>query len=423
LMVFFKLLALLFFLRALRTGSVGYLWFVVLCCTLGLYDKLNFIWFIVALGVAAAVLFRSELAALYRRQPLGSILPMLVLMAIVVRTSIAMILPNLIATQAAEVGWLERVSYVLSLYRRTMNGQELYAWITGLQLATATATNYLTGLALVIMLAAAGRRVCRCGGIARLTFAERVNGCYLLLFGLMFVQILATKKAGGPHHIMMLYPFHHMLSFAALIGLTRAVSAHLRPAPAAHTPERSPALRRLGRALAHAHAPQAGVLLTTIIMSLLIVSEVNVDLRYTQAFAPQGMFDDRWSPAIYNLSQYVNQQQFDVLVFADWGIHNQIFALGNRQTRAKSQDLWKDFRQPQEPGLDARMYERFFKGKRALILAHAPGAEVMPGARSHLRAFLAQSGESTAPVKLISTAQGKVIYELYSTDGRSPESK
>src|SRR4051794_11167532 len=122
LMMFFKLLALLFFFRALRTASVVYLWFVVLCCTLGLYDKLNFIWFIVALGVAAAVLFRGELAALYRRHRLGSILPMLVLMAIVVRTSIAMILPNLIATQAAEVGWLERVSYVLSLYRRTMNG-------------------------------------------------------------------------------------------------------------------------------------------------------------------------------------------------------------------------------------------------------------------------------------------------------------
>jgi hypothetical protein len=304
-----------------------------------------------------------------------------------------------------------------------MNGQELYAWIAGSALTSATATNYLTGMALVIMIAAAGRRVIRCGGIVRLTFAERVNGCYLLLFGLIFVQILATKKASGPHHIMMLYPFHHMLSFAVLIGLTRAVSAHLRPAPAAYTPARSSALRSLGRALAHARAAQAGVLPTTIMLGLLVISEVNLGLHYTKVFDPQAKFNDRWSPAIYNLSEYVNQQQFDVLVFADWGIHNQVFALGNWQTQAKSQDLWKDFRQPQEQRLATRMYERFFKGKRAVILTHAPGAEVMPGARSHLHAFLARFGGSTTPAKLFSTAQGKVFYELYSADGRSHESK
>src|SRR5689334_8761588 len=64
LMMFLKLLSLLFFFRALRAGTAGYVWLLVLCCTLGLYDKLNFIWFILALG-AAALFFRNELLEIY----------------------------------------------------------------------------------------------------------------------------------------------------------------------------------------------------------------------------------------------------------------------------------------------------------------------------------------------------------------------
>ena len=61
LMMFFKMLALYFFFRFIATSSPRYLWGVAISCGLGLFDKFNFMWFVLALVVAAVVVFRHEL--------------------------------------------------------------------------------------------------------------------------------------------------------------------------------------------------------------------------------------------------------------------------------------------------------------------------------------------------------------------------
>ena len=49
LMMILKVTALFFALRAVSTGSPRYLWGMSAACALGLFDKLNFIWFLLAL--------------------------------------------------------------------------------------------------------------------------------------------------------------------------------------------------------------------------------------------------------------------------------------------------------------------------------------------------------------------------------------
>ena len=61
LMMFFKMLALYFFFRFIAISSPRYLWGVAISCGLGLFDKFNFMWFVLALFLAAVVVFRDEL--------------------------------------------------------------------------------------------------------------------------------------------------------------------------------------------------------------------------------------------------------------------------------------------------------------------------------------------------------------------------
>src|SRR5262245_8789883 len=60
LMSFFKAAALLVLFRWLLEPSAAKLWTLVLILSLGFFDKFNFIWFVLALTLATAVVYRRE---------------------------------------------------------------------------------------------------------------------------------------------------------------------------------------------------------------------------------------------------------------------------------------------------------------------------------------------------------------------------
>jgi hypothetical protein len=420
-MMVLKLLVLFFFIKTVTTQSIRFLWLLVISCMLGIYDKLNFIWFIIALGISAAMLFRAQLFEMLRRQRFSSIAPPVALLIITLLGSFIRIVPLLMQTQKSDTSLWDRISYVLTLYAISMNGSELYTRVLDSQLPSGTMTNYITGLALVLMTIAGVRMLVQQqrGRAVGLSFLERMMACYLILFALIFVQIVLTHKAGGAHHILMLYPFHHFLAVGAAVGLLRAVNERFRHGEAAASAVMSRLRGASGNKPWRRHAYKVGLGIILALAGLLLTSEVRVGLSYERAFHDKQVFNPRWSPAIYDLAGYVNDRDIDVIVFPDWGIHNQVFALGKAETRAKCVDLWLVFRGLDDPHQGAELYNKFFKGKKALAVLYSQDAEVMPNARQHFFAFSDYFLGRRDLEKIFLSAQGKPIFEVYHIDWRA----
>lgn len=382
LMLFLKLSALLFALLTISTGSPRYLWGMSAACALGLYDKLNFIWFLLALVVAGGILFHGELAAAWRRDRWGFLLPLLLLVALTSVATVVLVIPQFAASQA-EASWvtpLDRLRYVLGLYARTMNGKALYLLVTKSPLATGSLTNAVVCFGLVGLVVAIIRAARKAGGVARLPLETRILGCHLLIFLLIVVQLLITKKAWGPHHIMMLYPFQLFIVFGAAVSLAGTVGA-------------------------------------TAAAAVLVVSGLSVGAAYERGFRPTAELEPQWSPVVYDLVDYVNDRSADGIVSVDWGIHNQVWALGTPRTRTTSRDRWPQFRTLGDRRAQEVMYRRDFENRRVLAILHGRGWDIMPAVRKNFMEWARVFGMVPTLDRVFTSPAGTVIFEVYSVDG------
>ncbi len=382
LMLILKLSALLFALLTVRTGSPRYLWGMTIACALGLFDKLNFIWFLLALAIVGGLLFRGELAAAFRRDRIGFLLPLGFLAVFTGVTTVALIIPLLVASQATESGGglLERFHYVLGLYARTMNGQEFYRLVTKSSLSARSLTNVVAGFGFLALGGTTLRAVKRAGGVTRLPLQRRILACHLLLFLLIGVQILITQKAWGPHHVMMLYPFQHFVVFGAASSLAGPAGA-------------------------------------VAVAGALTVCGLNVGAAYARGFRPTAEFEAQWSPVVNDLVAYLNQSSADRIVSVDWGTHNQIFALGTPRTRAVSRDLWPEFRALADREHQERLYLRDFQKRHVVAVLFGPRWDIMPTVRENFTAWARTFGLAPVLERVFKSPAGTVIFEVYSVDG------
>ena len=413
LMIGLKLLAVLFFLKLVTTLSVRYLLFLVVTCLLGLYDKLNFIWFIIAFGFAAIVLFRRELQKLYKTHRLVCSLLTSLFLTLTLYVGVAMILPAVLRTQQTDINVLERLRYVVSLYVRTMNGMEFYSWLTDLHLPLGTVTNYVTMIALLVITIAGFFTFWT--ATSKIRFVDRVIGCYAFIFALILVQIVLTQKAGGPHHIMMLYPFHHFLALAAAVTIGEGMNGHAQEKRSALAAAIYKVLGQSIKEWSGDHGRKLGLGAIFLILGLLVASEIKVGMNYAQAINKETL-NPRWSPVIYELADYVNRREVDEVVFVDWGIHNQVFALSDKKTRKKCFDLWLKFKGLDDPSSGTAIYNRFFRGKKVLVIAHNPEVEVMPHSWQHFLDFAKHFFGGAQLERVFTTVQGRPIFEAYYMD-------
>lgn len=82
-MIFFKLLALLMLFKLIITRKLRYVILILVFFTLGLYDKLNFIWIVLAYTLASIVIFPSILLNIWRTEKLKTTALIAVFIAII----------------------------------------------------------------------------------------------------------------------------------------------------------------------------------------------------------------------------------------------------------------------------------------------------------------------------------------------------
>jgi hypothetical protein len=382
LMLLLKMTALGFALRAVTGGgSSRDLWAVSAACALGTFDKLNFVWFVLALAIAGAVLFRGELARLYRRDPRGFILPLAALALVMAVAAAVLIVPQLLRSQSAagDVTLADRIPYVLRLYDRTMNGREFFRFVTGSELEAPSLVNAVSLCGLIAALVGGGVAAWRAGGISRLPMRHRVAGLHLLVFLLIGLQIWITKKAWGPHHLMMLYPLQYLIVFHVAAALAR------------------------GPGLA-------------LVSALLIASNLSVSRAYATAFRPGAEFEPQWSPMINDLVRYLEQRAPDRILSVDWGIHNQVYALGTPHTRVVARDRWPQFRTLGDSAQQARLSQEDVLGGRTLAVLHGSGYDNMPAVRPNFFTWATTAGLRPTLDRTFTSPAGTPIFEVYSLE-------
>jgi 4-amino-4-deoxy-L-arabinose transferase-like glycosyltransferase len=412
LMMLFKTLALWFFFRFILTSSPRYLWGLSIACALGIYDKLNFIWFVLALIIAALLVFRRELRLVAAHHRTHFVWPVGALLLLLAGSGLYAV-RLLIETQQSDVSLLNRLKFVVRLYLATMNGRDL--WFMARPFSTGTLTNWIT-IALIGMIIVAGTsRLVRRRQSSTLSPTDRVVVFYFLIFVIILVQILLTSAANSPHHIMMLYPFHHVL----LIGVANHLSdMHLVDSRPGRWVRAATSLRSGGRLkLAGFSMPWSQVRLAVVlVVALLVASQITVGLRY-QAAINERVFDHMWSPAIYELAAYVDQREVDAIVSADWGIHNQVVALSRPEVRGRYADLWQEFTWLR-PEQERTLTERFFVGKRVLVLVFAADKGDARG-RQHFLSFAENCFGGAVLERVIANDRGEPIFRVYYIDART----
>jgi 4-amino-4-deoxy-L-arabinose transferase-like glycosyltransferase len=345
----------------LRTASARYLWLLAAALALGIFNKVDYLSFAVALAAAAVVVHHRRIVQLVRLRPLAVAGPALALGAVLLVEYREIYLPaREIASARFGAGFMDRLTSTWDLASVTMDGTAVYQYMTtlplGRQTAIATATTVALVLAAALLLWAVGRALLRRAALPA-PFAESVRTCTFLLVLLVvnYLVLVATPEAVGPHHAMLLWPLPALL-MAGLVGVaTRVPRADLRVA--------STALLVLG-------------------VLVLAGTQVRVADAYRASFEEERAWTPVWSTEIYPLARAVQRRApgVDAIVTTDWGFGNQLLALGDDDVRRRLVDGWGSFSGAPEAA-DA-LVESTLRGRRTVVLLHVRGAEAVPGTQA-----------------------------------------
>ncbi len=371
------------------------LWKLVLICIcagLGFFDKFNFVWLIIAFVAGVLLCYPDSLKNLWVSSSRTARWAAGILLLIGLGTTLFFILPVLhlhgarLPPMSLQAKWNGLES--------TLSGGavahllfENNSWIISFVPFWLIVTDCYLALACLFFL-----------GQNAEARENRRNGFFFLLIGfLIFLQIVITPQAGGPHHYSMIFPLP-LLAFAFL----------------AQPLYRQLATKNLRRF--------AALLLVSAAVCIFVVDLHNVG-GYLARFRTSSHYNPRWSPEIYSLSRYINEHGFEAqsIISVDWGLHNQLHALAPKELRRRMHDYWPTFKElgkGNQERQSAKLNSIFPEGK-SLALAFAASKETFPETRQNFLAALASHPELKSRLLKEFWYAGEKIYEVYEID-RSP---
>jgi Dolichyl-phosphate-mannose-protein mannosyltransferase len=361
--------------------------FICICAGLGFFDKFNFIWLIVAFILGIALCYPDSLKNLwvscsrFARAVAGIVL------LIGMGATLILILPILHLHAASPPPLNLKWDGLLSAFSGAAVAYQIFgsdSWIISRVPFWLIVTDCYLALACLFFL-----------GQKPEARENRRHGFFLLLISfLVFVQILVTPQAGGPHHYSMIFPLP-LLAFVFLAQpLYRQVATKT--------------LRRF-----------AALLLVSAAVCVFTVNLYNLG-GYLARLRANSHYNARWSPEIYSLSQYINEHGpgAQSVISVDWGLHNQLHALAPRKLQRRMRDRWPSFQQMENINQEsqiAALNSIFPKGK-TLALTFAATKETFPETRRNFLAALATHPELKSRLVKDFWSAGERIYEVYEID-------
>lgn len=395
-----------------RSARLVFLLGAAFVAGVGLYDRFNSLWFLLALPLTGALLYwhalRDRMVALAWRARVAVLaafclgcLPVIVyaaasgggplrgLGALVQRpTGLGVDNTQLLANFGHRIASLHRLleGYeILDLYSSTFDGQTL-PYERGLW--PSTLLPYLLGATVIVCAAAAV--------VGITTIRTRILALLLLLTALMVVATVVTPTNLSYNHLLGTYPFPHMAVAGVLGSLPRLWRSR----------GGVPTGRRFDGAV-------LGQILRGIIVAAALASSIGVISVYHRVLAETGGAG-AWSDAIYELASHLRGERRRV-VSMDWGINLNLLVLSNGALRTG--EAWLEFLYTREASPDMqRLIETpdqlfvFHSAKYAGVLA----ASNFDGPRQTFFRTLDSMGARAVLERRFHQRNGEPVLELYS---------
>ena len=349
---------------------------------LGLYDKANFSWMIVAIGLGA-VIFGGR--ALLRRVNVRTVL--LAGSAFLVGA-----LPLLIYNVSSNLG---TVHVYDDLKERVPGGilEQLHQRVdvlTGLLDGHSVSTllgipfphRFVVLPALAVIAAAA---VCVQALVRRPLTRELRAGLFCVTAIAVVIVLAALTRPGFKgHHLLSAYPFVQLAVALVIVQVARFAGSRARP----------PLRRRVTLA--------TGVALVAVPVVLAIVTTGGM-LQALRDSGGRGV----WSSRIYDLDRLLTRDPSAPTVAVDWGFSVNLLALSDH--RLPVDDVTTEL----DSGATPPALDRGLRDRRTRYLLHSPDTTVYPRARARFFQVLRARGERPVLATRIANREGRPLYEIY----------
>jgi len=382
--ILLKSIALFFLVKGIQTSQmrpfVGALFFTAL----GIFNRLDFIWFVNAALVSLGIAFHREVASWVRTHKGWAVVTAVALSlggGGLAYSAIKMSL-RYFDENPFDIAPLNRLRYVTRLLLHTLNGNAFYFDTTYSHLTVPSPQGWV-GLGAVATCILIGR-------MQRRRTWNRWIGFFVSLFSATLLQIYVTRRASGVHHMMMLYPFPHViLGYFLALGWTDL---------------RSGTGGRFLRAVVGSS------------LAVIAVFNLGVIAQYWAAYR-QDWTSPVWSSDIYALIDYVKRHKGTTFVSIDWGLHTQLLTF-TRSTVPLKEMVWsfKDLRWD-DPQLVRWLIDEFLCRPDYRFLAHSDAASVFLQAKRNFFDLAARHG---LKVRRVDTVGKRQLYEVYAVRCESP---
>ena len=387
LMLFLKALCLVLLFKWLE-GPQRICWSVFGVCILGFFDKFNFIWFVVALAFSTSAIYGPEIFRKLRSVPLRALVAIAIPLVAIGLLVLWIVYP--ILQRPHTRGFSGRFSHMWSLYESMSTGAATaHMWFksvptfpswTGWGVLIVTAIFLLLTLVNYSLRASTNKNI----------DAQTLKFCLwsLLMFGIIFLEIVVTPQAGGPHHTIMLFPFDLLAGFSAAFLFANTF----------------PGMRR------------QIIFLEGCVLIIWVASNLRSFEMHFSKFRDMSSFRGRWSPHVELLVACLNEKakNADSIYTIDWGIGFQLRALCRPKIRRKVRDSWPTFLgwSPDKPDGAAEVTRVFPSKKKALYVSFVSQESVFSQAVQNFERMRATAGDTTKPVLNVSPAVAET-YQIF----------
>jgi hypothetical protein len=361
---------------------------ICICAGLGFFDRFNFVWLLSAFAIGICLCYPDSLQNLWISTPRITRWVAIILAVLALGIMLYLILPLLLNVHHPTGAHVTNLQATWHALVHTLSGAAVASFIFGNPAGIIRFASYW-----LIVVDGFLALACLCLPMSNaLARDNRKNGLFCFLIGfLIFVQIVITPQAGGPHHYSMIFPW----PLLTLAFLGKSV----------YTQFATKNFRHLG-----------GVLLGSAAVCVFVVN-VHNSAEYLSHFRANPHYNPGWSPEIYSLSDYVNEHGFEAksIICVDWGLHTQLHALAPKKLRRRIHDYWPVFQtlsQKDEASQTAALNYVFPKDK-SLAVTFAPSKEMFPDTRRNFIAALATRPEFKSRLVKEFWFKGEKIYEVY----------
>jgi 4-amino-4-deoxy-L-arabinose transferase-like glycosyltransferase len=404
LMLFFKGVCLYLLVKWLETPRF-FSWSLagaIAACGLGFFDKFNFVWFVVALSGATLVVYWKEIRAKLKEAPKALVAGMALAIVAAGALVIRIVLPLM---QAPQINWSwfsSRVSTFWMRYEITTTGVAM----AGLWFKKPPRLPFTLWPGWIILAATAGFLILTLPSCFRRSSSNlRVHSgalrfCVwcLIMFAAIFVQIVLTPQAGGPHHMLMLFPLDLLACFAAAFVFVNSL-------------------------------PVRGRYFVTLLGGTFLLVWVGFQFEnlhsHLRRFRDINSFKGLWSPRVEQLANYlnINGKRVDAIYPVDCCMGYQLGGLCEPDIGRKLRGVWPIFKNwsAEKPDAEATVKAIFSPQEKALYVTYTEKNTVFAETRRNFLQMNVLAGNRAHAITVFPPALGEV-YQVFES-GTGPADK